>query len=76
MIHTAYSVVLVHSSSYAIRAEKLLKKAGIECKMMPVPRYLSSDCGVCVRITSTEKDQVLSILEAARLAVVSVHELD
>jgi uncharacterized SAM-binding protein YcdF (DUF218 family) len=76
MTQIAYSVILVHSSSYAIRAEKLLKKAGIECKMMPVPRDLSSDCGVCVRITSAEREQALCVLEAARLTVVGVHGFD
>ena len=45
-----YAVILVYSTSYALRAEKVLNKAGIACKLIPVPRKLSSDCGVCVRI--------------------------
>jgi hypothetical protein len=45
-----YAVVLVPSTGHALRAERVLHLAGIETKLIPVPRSLSSDCGVCVRI--------------------------
>lgn len=50
MTSPRYAVVLVYATSYALRVEQILKKAGIEAKLIPVPRQLSSDCGVCVRI--------------------------
>lgn len=62
-----YAVILVYSTSYALRAEKFLKKAGILCQLIPVPRHLSSDCGVCVRIAQTDSDAALEILETANL---------
>ena len=34
----------------AMRFQKQCKKDGIPAKMMPVPRELSSSCGVCVRL--------------------------
>ena len=43
------SVALFYSLSSALRAEKLLKKEGITTKPIPVPRHLSSDCGICLR---------------------------
>ena len=33
----------------AIRFNKQLKEAGIQGKLMPVPRRVSSSCGTCVR---------------------------
>lgn len=71
-----YTVILVYSSAYAIRAEKLFRKADIQCKMIPVPRHLSSDCGVCVRIFQADRDAALKVLEAAGLPVVGLHELE
>lgn len=62
-----YAVILVYSTSYALRVEKFLKEAGIICKLIPVPRHLSSDCGVCVRIAQTDSDATLEILETAHL---------
>ena len=59
----SYNVILFESVSHALRAEKLLKAQGIACKLIPVPRQLSSDCGVCLRISLSVKDQVESILK-------------
>jgi len=47
-----YSIVLFHSVHHALRAEKLLRGSGCSCKIIPIPRNVSSDCGVCVRISS------------------------
>lgn len=61
-----YAVVLVFATSYAIRAEQILNRAGLETKLIPVPRQLSSDCGVCVRIPWSEMDRVRELLEENR----------
>lgn len=46
----AYAVILMHSVHHALAGERALKTSGIRCKLIPVPRELSSDCGVCLRI--------------------------
>ncbi len=58
----AYSVVLFHSTAHAIRAEKVLQQAGLEVKMIPTPRHLSSNCGVALRFDRAQEEQVVSIL--------------
>jgi hypothetical protein len=45
------AIILFHSTNYAIWTQDLLKENNITCKMIPVPRNLSSDCGYCVRIS-------------------------
>ncbi|MBC7226614.1 MAG: DUF3343 domain-containing protein [Thermoflexales bacterium] len=70
-----YAVILVPSTSHALRAEKILRSAGIECKLIPVPRHLSSDCGVCVRIPRPAREAACAALEQARLEIESVHDL-
>jgi len=62
-----YSAVLFYSTSGALRAEKLTQDAGLKVKLIPVPRHLSSDCGVCLRCESADVERVGSILEAARV---------
>lgn len=64
-----FSVILVHSTSHAIRAEKVLRTAGIPCKMIPVPRHISSDCGVCVRVGRSDAEAARKALEAAGLEI-------
>jgi phosphoribosylpyrophosphate synthetase len=62
-----YSVVLFPSTGGAIRAEKLAKEAGLMVKLIPVPRQLSSDCGVCLRFESKDVQAVRSLLEGAHV---------
>ena len=57
-----FKVILVHSTSHAIRAEKLLKQAELAPKLIPVPRHLSSDCGVAVRIPAEQEKRTMEIL--------------
>ena len=70
-----YTVILVYSTSYALRAEKVLAEAGIPCKLIPVPRHLSSDCGVCVRIERADQEAALQALQAARVEMDGIHEI-
>ena len=58
----AYGVVLFQSISSALRAEKILKKEGIAYKLIPVPRHLSSDCGVCIRFLIENEPQIRKAL--------------
>ncbi len=53
-----WEVVLFQSVHYALRAERLLKAADIPCKLIPVPRHLSSDCGVCLRFDPALRSRI------------------
>jgi len=70
-----YGVILVHSTSYAIRAESVLNQAGLPSKLIPVPRHLSSDCGVCVRIERADQEAALQALAAAGVETEQYHEI-
>lgn len=62
-----YVVILVPSTSHALRAERVLHMAGIASKLIPVPRSLSSDCGVCVRIKAGDAEAAEEVLRAQRV---------
>jgi hypothetical protein len=70
-----YTVILVYATSHALRAEKVLLGDGISCKLIPVPRHLSSDCGVCIRVERSNQAAALQALEAAGVETVGVHEV-
>jgi len=42
----------------AMRFNKHCKKEDIQSKMTPVPRELSSSCGVCVRLDATSAPHI------------------
>jgi len=58
-----YSVILFHSTNYAIKASNVLKKNEFVHKMIPVPRHLSSDCGYCVRFSTVDDEKVRVLFE-------------
>jgi hypothetical protein len=58
------AVILFHSTNHAIWAENELKENEISCKMISVPRHLSSDCGYCVQIDADDRGKASSILNA------------
>ena len=75
MYRDRYAVILVHGTSHAIRAEHLLNRAGIASKMVPVPRHLSSNCGVCVRIDRADVERAQRALKEGRMHVEGIHEI-
>jgi len=76
MIPGSYAVILVYSTSHAIRAERVLHLAGVKTKLIPVPRHLSSSCGVCVRISRPDVDAAQQALEKAGVEVEGVYDIE
>jgi hypothetical protein len=70
-----HAVILVHATSHAMRVEKLLRDQGLACKLIPVPRHISSDCGVCVRIAHQDVEAALRVVSAAGIKIDSIHAI-
>ncbi len=68
-------VALVYTTSQAIKLEKALLAAGVDCSLVPVPRQLSSDCGVCVRFHRENTEEVQRILEVSRIEIRGIHSV-
>jgi hypothetical protein len=72
---TTFGVILFHTSSAALRAEKLLLKAGLPAKLIPVPREFSSDCGIALRFDWNHTERAQALLETARVEISSIHAM-
>ncbi|MDD5524858.1 MAG: DUF3343 domain-containing protein [Smithella sp.] len=66
-----YSVMLFKAVSYVLKAEKILKKENLPHKLIPVPKNISSDCGICLRFEPALQNKI----EAALLNKVEVEEI-
>ena len=71
-----YGVILFHTTSSVIRAEKLLIKDGTAVKLIPTPRQFSTDCGIALRFDWNCRDRITHVLEEARVEIDAVHFLD
>lgn len=75
MSHQGYAVILVYSTSHALRAERMLRGASIPCKLIPVPRHLSSDCGACIRIGRADVGIASQVLEGGQVEMEGIHTM-
>lgn len=73
---TQYGVVLFHTTSAVMRAEKLLVKGGYYIRLIPTPRQFSSDCGIALRFGWNQREQVKSMLDEAKVEFDAVYFLD
>ena len=67
-----YAVVLVESTNQAMRIEHLLNMARIQSKLIPVPKFLSSACGNCLRINLDDIESTNFVIEKNQINGTSI----
>ena len=55
-------VMLFPAVSYVLKAEKILKGEKIPHKLIPIPRHIDSDCGICLRFRPEMKEKIAAAL--------------
>lgn len=66
-------ILIFRGTHQVLSAEKRLKGGGVPLRLIPVPRRLTSDCGLAIRIPLDHRDRARDILSRARLLPVSAH---
>jgi hypothetical protein len=56
-----------------MRAEKLLKGKGIKIDLIPVPREISSDCGVAIELPGDSEGEALDLLEKNKVFILECY---
>lgn len=67
-------VAIFHSIHRVLKAEKLLKQAGVDFLLIPVPRQLTSDCGLALRFSAEVRSSLLTALAEANLSPIELHQ--
>lgn len=60
-------VAIFHSIHKVMKAEKILKREKADILLIPVPRELTSDCGLAIRFSPAERERVMGILAESDL---------
>ena len=70
----AGEVILIFRGTHQVlSAEKALKAGGVVMRLIPVPRRLTSDCGLAIRILPADRRKARAVLARASIAPRSVH---
>jgi hypothetical protein len=59
-----------------MKAEKILKEKGIEVDLIPVPREISSDCGVAVELSRESEEKAFLILRENGISMTECYTKD
>lgn len=70
-----FGVVLFHTTSAALRAEKITLRAGLTVKLIPTPREFSSDCGIALRFLWADGERIKTTLDGARVEVADLRPM-
>lgn len=73
---TKKSYFTFQTTHQAIRAEKVLSNIALKFKMVPVPRSISSSCGVALCCLPADVTAIKSHLEENSIVVEGVFELE
>lgn len=65
-----YYIAVFENARAVIRAERIAREAGIETTVSPVPETISSECGMCLKITSTKLEEFKTVIDNAKIKVV------
>ncbi len=72
MVNVGDCVAVFHSIHRVLKAEKILKEAGLDVLLIPVPRELSAECGMAIRFPRSMQAAVVEALASRRLAIVDL----
>jgi hypothetical protein len=69
-------VLIFHSIHRVMKAEKALKAAGLDVRLMPVPRQLSSDCGLSLLFFLKDREVAEEALDAEGCPFEELHAVE
>lgn len=55
-------LLLFSTTRAVIKAERLLRRNALSCKTIPVPRSISSECGMAVEINADDRERCVALL--------------
>lgn len=64
------------TTSMAILFERACRKAGVKARIAPVPRKLSSSCGLACDFPCENRTEVEAIVREGKIEVAAIHELE
>lgn len=68
-----FNYMTFKSVSYAMKVETALKKYDFSYKIIPVPRSISSSCGLCIRFYKEDMEKLITIINNNNLQYENIY---
>jgi hypothetical protein len=66
-------LITFYGSHFAMRADKVLQKAGLKTALVPGPREISPNCGVALQFEYRYAAQVREVLAQNKVQIEAIH---
>lgn len=74
MIREKDFIAVFHSVHRVMKAEKILKGAGVAILLIPAPRQIGSDCGLALRYAPDDAKQIFDLLTSQGLTPAEIYQ--
>ncbi|NLO20798.1 MAG: DUF3343 domain-containing protein [Syntrophomonadaceae bacterium] len=71
-----YGIITFASTSYALKAEKVMKGLGKIFMIIPTPREISTSCGLAIKLEPEGLKEFLQILAVEKVPVQGVYRIE
>ncbi len=71
-----YCVVTFQTTQQPLVFEKVLTKKGLTIKLMPVPRQVSSSCGIAAKVDCDKKEEILTLCKEKNIKIDTFHKIE
>ena len=71
-----YGIITFGSTSYALKAEKIMKRMEKTFLIIPTPREISASCGLAIKLAPGLLDEYLQILAGEKVPVEGVYRIE
>ena len=68
-----YGYITFKSVSYAMKFETAFKNREVKIKIIPVPRSISTSCGLCIRFNIDDLENIKSFINENKLEYSHIH---
>jgi len=69
-------IITFVSIHFVMKAEKVLKKEGIDFRLIPTPRKISSDCGMAIEANYENMERIKTILGSHKCGMEGIYRFD
>lgn len=66
-------VIILFSIHFVLKAEKLLLKENIPIDVIPVPRSISSDCGMAIEYSCEQTERIQELLNYEKIDIARIY---
>jgi len=69
-------IITFSSTHHALRAEELIEEQQIQLDIIPIPREITAECGLGIKVAYEKREEVEGLLTENNINMAGIYSLD